>query len=109
MGEPRPSFFRSIFRTVSKEGALPEDIDPDEYMLSTGNEDFDEEDLRDFALDSDLELGQEFRDKIIPFAVRWYTGEATPDGDEDDDDEDDESDEEDEPPAKNKGKKAAGK
>ena len=37
-------------------------------------------------VDADFELGLEFRDKIVPYALLWFTGEAM--GDEDDDDDD---------------------
>ena len=33
---------------------------------------------------------------VIPFAVRWYTGEAAPDSDSDEDDDEDDDDEDDE-------------
>ena len=70
-------------------------------------------------LENDHEGGCALRDNIIPFAVRWYTGEAAPEEDdddegdeeEDDDDEDEEDDDEDEsedePPAR--GRKGAPK
>ncbi|KAK3899022.1 hypothetical protein C8A05DRAFT_37372 [Staphylotrichum tortipilum] len=76
----------------------------------------DEEAMRRFEwlLELDFDYGEVFKDKVIPYAVHWYTGEATlyeeedeeddddedDDEEEDDDDEDDEDEEdEDEPPA----------
>merc|ERR1712136_322490 len=46
-------------------------------------------------------VGPAIKGQIIPYAVRWYTGEAAPDDDDDDeddedDDDDDDDDEEDE-------------
>lgn len=69
----------------------------------------DEEDLDDDTaeelqglMEQDYEIGSAIRDKIIPHAVSWFTGEAA-DGDEyeiddegDDDDDDDEDDEDEE-------------
>lgn len=45
-----------------------------------------EEDKLMHFVDADFELGLEFRDKIVPYALLWFTGEAM--GGEDDDDED---------------------
>ena len=36
------------------------------------------------------------KDDIIPYAVKWFTGEAAEGGEEDDDEEDEEYDEDDE-------------
>ncbi|KAJ1689404.1 hypothetical protein LUZ63_013559 [Rhynchospora breviuscula] len=53
-------------------------------------------------MEQDYDIGSTIRDKIIPHAVSWYTGEAVQDDeyealvDEDDDDEDDEDDDDDE-------------
>lgn len=52
-------------------------------------------------MEQDYDIGSTIRDKIIPHAVSWFTGEAAQDdedfelGDEDDIDEDDEDDEDD--------------
>lgn len=43
----------------------------------------------------DYEAGQALKNHIIPFAVRWYTGEAAPDMDDDDEDEESEDEDED--------------
>merc|ERR1719203_688772 len=85
----------------------------------------DDEQMVDMIMEHDHDVGCALRDNIIPFAVRWYTGEASPQDDDDDEDEDDEEyevdieasdeedseddeDEEDEVPAK-AGKKGATK
>merc|ERR1719282_1932529 len=56
------------------------------------DEEDDEEDdeLVKYLMDGDHDIGMAMRDNIIPFAVRWYTGEAAPEDDDDDDDEDSE-------------------
>lgn len=66
-------------------------------------EDIDEEAAEELQslMEQDYDIGSTIRDKIIPHAVSWFTGEAAEDDfadleDEDDDDEDDEDDEEDE-------------
>lgn len=55
------------------------------------------EDLQDL-LEHDYDIGSTIRDKIIPRAVSWFTGEAieTDDDDDDDDEEEDDDDDEDE-------------
>lgn len=53
-------------------------------------------------MEQDYDIGSTIRDKIIPHAVSWFTGEAIPDDDfgdievDDDDEDDDEEDDEDE-------------
>jgi len=118
--EPRDSFFRLFFRTL-KEG---DDMPPDIMQMMLGeredDEDEDDDELLEEFMDNDHEIGMAVKDQIIPFAVRWFTGEAAPEGDDDDDDEDseeeddddddddDEDESDDEPPAKGKkGKKGA--
>merc|ERR1711972_684641 len=112
----RPSIFRSFFRELQEGMPAPEGIDDE---LAAQGEDLDPEDLEgeglmEFLMESDYEAGSALKDSIIPFAVRWYTGECC-DEDEDDDDEDDESeedddeddedsDDDDEPASKGKGK-----
>jgi len=80
---------------------LPDDIDPHEICMAYGGgDDLDEERLVDLCMDQAFEAGQAIKDQVIPFAVRWYTGEAAPDrgddsdsqGEEDSDDDDDEED-----------------
>jgi len=129
--EPRPSFFRSFFRSMKKGAPLPDDIDPHEIAMQFGGDDDDDDDMdedkiMELMMEQDLEVGEALRDNIIPFAVRWYTGEADPrsmdsdddedeeseieDDDEDDDDDDDDDDEEeDEPPKKGNKKKGGNK
>jgi nucleosome assembly protein 1-like 1 len=66
------------------------------------DEDIDEDAAEELQnkMEQDYDIGSTIRDKIIPHAVSWYTGEAAEDEyediDEDDEDDDDEEDEEDE-------------
>ena len=96
-----------------------------------GDEDLDEEEVEALqeALEEDYELGETFRDELIPHAVSFYTGEMAEmeeeeeeededdedeyeetDGDDDDedDDDDDDEDEEEDRPAPSRGKQARG-
>eukprot|EP00274_Cyanoptyche_gloeocystis_P008089 CAMPEP_0196660148 /NCGR_PEP_ID=MMETSP1086-20130531/38352_1 /TAXON_ID=77921 /ORGANISM="Cyanoptyche gloeocystis , Strain SAG4.97" /LENGTH=389 /DNA_ID=CAMNT_0041994425 /DNA_START=56 /DNA_END=1225 /DNA_ORIENTATION=+ len=62
--------------------------------------DAEEEEQLQEALEADFELGSQLKDRIIPHAVKWYTGEALADeldeDDEEGEDEDEEDDDEDE-------------
>nr|XP_025672167.1 nucleosome assembly protein 1;4 isoform X2 [Arachis hypogaea] len=74
---------------------VPEDLDEDDDI-----DDDTVEELQNL-LEHDYDLGSTIRDKIIPHAVSWFTGEAAQSdfeeiGDEDDDDGDGEEDEDDE-------------
>lgn len=96
--ETRSSFFRSFFRSLKKDGKLPEDIDPHEIAMAYGGDadDMDEDDMVGMVLENDHEVGCAIKDNIIPFAVRWYTGEAAPEQDDDDEGEEEEDDDKDE-------------
>lgn len=89
---PRVSFFRIFFRTLKKGEDAPEDLVAFQREGEEGDSDDDsdeEEDMMEMLMDDDYDKGVAFRDSIIPFAVRWFTGEAVPDDDEDDTDDDD--------------------
>ncbi|KAJ1258032.1 hypothetical protein BS78_10G042800 [Paspalum vaginatum] len=68
------------------------------------DEDIDEETADELQgqMEQDYDIGTTIRDKIIPHAVSWFTGEAVQDdgfedvGDEDDDEDEDEEDEDEE-------------
>lgn len=96
--EPRPSFFRDFFRNLSPEMTLPEDAKEQARILVNEDDEEEEEDdetLLSYLMDADHEIGIALRDNIIPYAVRWYTGEAAPDmGKDDEDNEYDEEEEE---------------
>jgi len=113
--EPRDSFFRSCFRALKEGDPIPDGVNMENFE-DMMDEDDDDDDVMNMLMDHTHDMGECFRDQLIPFAVRWYTGEASPEDDEDfdedgeeddddddeeaDDDEDDDDDEEDEPPAK---------
>mmetsp|Transcript_16076 Transcript_16076/g.35287 ORF Transcript_16076/g.35287 Transcript_16076/m.35287 type:complete len:350 (-) Transcript_16076:121-1170(-) len=110
--EPRRSFFRVFFRRLEKGMEIPDDLSMEDEL-----DDDNEDEVLEFLMDNDYEIGCALRDQIVPFAVRWYTGEASPDDDdddegeeeEDDDDDDEESDDsEDEPAPKGKAGKKKG-
>lgn len=120
--EPRDSFFRHFFRNLKAGMPIPDDVNiEDAQQLLDSDDEGDDEQMMDLLLENDYEIGCCVRDQLVPFAVRWYTGEACPedpdddfdeDGEEDDDDDDDEEeeeDEDDEPPKAAKGKKKPGK
>lgn len=84
------------------------------------DDDIDEDAAEDLQnlMEQDYDIGSTIRDKIIPHAVSWFTGEAAEGdefedivGDDDDEDEDeeedDEEDDEDEEEEKSKKKKSA--
>lgn len=91
------------------------------------DEDVDEEEMEELQalIEADYEVGATIREKLIPNAVRWYTGEAIEDeldygfGEDDDEDEEgdmdddeegeDDEDDEDEDDAAPKGKAKGGK
>lgn len=115
--EPRASFFRNLFRSLKVGDEAPADF---LAMLEGMEEEPDEDDMDGivkFALANMHEVGHSIAEEIIPYAVRFYTGEAG-DADSDDDDEDseseddddeDEDDSEDEPQPKASAKKKGGK
>merc|ERR1712203_249035 len=74
-------------------------------------EEMDEEDVVEMVLEQVADSFNGIQENIIPFAVRWYTGEADPQDSDDEDDEDDEEEDDDDesedepsPKAKAKGK-----
>jgi len=108
--EPRDSFFRNFFRHLKPDMPVPDDVNIGEHQLEESDE--EDEDMMELLMEHDYDIGVSIRDSLIPFAVRWYTGEARVDDEydeeeeeeeEDDDDyDDDDDDEEDEPAPKKK-------
>eukprot|EP00927_Polykrikos_kofoidii_P057617 TRINITY_DN51779_c0_g1_i1.p1 TRINITY_DN51779_c0_g1~~TRINITY_DN51779_c0_g1_i1.p1 ORF type:complete len:330 (-),score=79.45 TRINITY_DN51779_c0_g1_i1:61-1050(-) len=92
---PRDSFFRKFFRNLKSEEPLPEDL---MQILLQGAEieDLDDEDMDigDEFMSNDSELASALKDQVIPFAIRWYTGEASPEDDDTEEEEESESEEE---------------
>lgn len=116
--EPRDSFFRSMFRNLKQDMETPDDV----LALMPDDEEEDEDSIVDLLMENDYEIGCSIRDQLIPFAVRWFTGEACEDDDddgedseeeisddEDEDDDEDDDDEDDTPKPKRGAKKPAGK
>jgi nucleosome assembly protein 1-like 1 len=112
--EPRESFFREFFKDLEPGMDVPDDLILDQDMEDV---DDDDDELLELFMDRDPEIGSGVREQLIPFAVRWYTGEAAPEQDDDedseeeddDDDDDEEDDSDDEPPAKGGKAKAKAK
>merc|ERR1711972_1181329 len=83
--------------------------------MGMDEDDADEESLLNLLMQQDYEVAAAIKDELIPWAVRWYTGEAAPDRDDDDDeeeesdDDDDDDEEESSEDEKPKGKKAGAK
>merc|ERR1712217_704802 len=105
-----------MFRTMNKEGPMPEDIDISEVAMACGEDedDLDEEECMKMIMEQDLGIGQGIKEEVIPWAVRWYTGEAAPERDDDDDEDeeselDDSDEEESSEDEKPKGKKGGNK
>ena len=82
--EPCESFFN--FFSPPKIPGLEED-----------EEELEEEEMeqRQMELESDYEMGIAFQERIVPHALKWFTGEAEDDDEYDDYDEDEEFDEDD--------------
>mmetsp|Transcript_14129 Transcript_14129/g.22475 ORF Transcript_14129/g.22475 Transcript_14129/m.22475 type:complete len:352 (+) Transcript_14129:98-1153(+) len=93
--EPRDSLFRGFFRNMKPDMEVPEDVNLEQFEQYADDED-DMEGMVEMMMENDFEIGCSIRDNLIPFAVRWYTGEAAPDDDFDEDEEEDEDDDDDE-------------
>lgn len=107
---PQKSFFRDHFRALKAGDDLPEDVDTQQLCMQLGDDDMEEEELVEALLDNAHDAAIALRTQIIPFAVRWYTGEANPEEDEEEEEEeeeedDDEVDEEDDDKRARKDKK----
>ena len=81
--EPCESFFNFF--------SPPSIPNPEEEQL-----DEDEMEQRQMELESDYEMGIAFHERLVPHAIKWFTGEAEDDDDYDDEDEDYEGFEDDE-------------
>lgn len=107
---------RVVKKTVPAETFFSFFTPPVNPSSSTAAEDDEDEDAQDEDLDerleADYELGEEFKEKVVPHAIDWFTGKALQyegmdgydegeeddyylgeGGDEDDDEDDDEEDE----------------
>merc|ERR1712137_89027 len=72
------------------------DADIPDDVMDEADSDGEPGQLMQVLMDNDHESGIALRDQIIPYAVRWYTGEAVVEDDDDEDDESGDSDDEDE-------------
>ncbi|CAI9114353.1 OLC1v1015061C1 [Oldenlandia corymbosa var. corymbosa] len=65
-------------------------------QIPADGDDYDEDAAEDFQnlMEQDYDIGSTIRDKIIPHAVYWFTGEAADEDDFEDEDDEDELDEE---------------
>jgi len=117
--EPRASFFRFLFRPLKLGDPPPPGM---VESLEMGEAELDDDDMEGIVkmfLGQMHEVGHTIAEEIIPYAVRFYTGEIG-DGDDEDDDEEEEEDSDDEdddeeeesdeePPPPKKGGKKGGK
>lgn len=88
--QPKTSFF-TFFRVPTRE-MVRSFISPDGEDSSFDNEEV--ENMYDWLVGQHYELGEAFKDDLIPHAVHWYTGQATLYVTVDDEDEDDDEDDE---------------
>mmetsp|Transcript_22068 Transcript_22068/g.48763 ORF Transcript_22068/g.48763 Transcript_22068/m.48763 type:complete len:292 (-) Transcript_22068:31-906(-) len=92
--EPRDSFFRNFFRTLAHDMPLPSDVNVSEAKeLIAGGRKNQSNAMMDLLMENDLQIGISIQRQLVPFAVRWYTGEACPAEDESSEGEGDESSE----------------
>lgn len=80
--EARLSFFRSFFRDLKRGDPLPEAAL--ELELESDS-DADDNEFVERLLEDSYDVGCMLRDQVIPFAVRWYTGEACAGSDDNED------------------------
>eukprot|EP00392_Amoebophrya_sp_AT5.2_P019272 g20038.t1 len=103
--EERPSFFRTFFRTIDFDDleslkdlltkALQDmGVDPEEELDPEDMEEAYEEAIEKVQDDA-YEVAQVLRDNIIPHAVKFYTGDAMPQDDDEEDDDDSHDEDED--------------
>ncbi|CAE7567002.1 ISPE, partial [Symbiodinium microadriaticum] len=77
------------------EDELPEDVDTQQLCMQMGDDEMEQEEMVEALLENAYDCGMALRTQIIPFAVRWYTGEAAPDDEYDDEEEEEEEEDED--------------
>lgn len=113
---PCMSFFRFLFTSYKKDDDLPEGLE----CIYSEDMDDEDDDMGEMHLSQVGGMVDVLEESILPYAVRYYTGEASPDDDDDsdeeseeesddDDDEEDSDEESEEAPKPKGGKKAAGK
>jgi len=115
--EPRNSFFRIMFRNLKRGDPAPDDL-PDLDMDDVE----DDEDAVDELLGHFEHVAGQFKEVVVKYGIRLYTGEIADSDDEDDEgeeseseggdeevDDDDDDDEDDAPKGKGKAKKKPAK
>merc|ERR1719291_1339456 len=113
--EPQQSFFGRFMNIKDGEVDMNDVLKVLPEEAAEELEEMDEDDVCEMVLEQVSDGFNAIQENIIPFAVRWFTGEADPKDSDDEFSEDDESDDEDEdesddePPAKTKGKAKAKK
>merc|ERR1712050_123047 len=87
----------NFFRHLKPDMPIPDDVNLEEarQQLGDDSDEEDEEEMLGLLMENDCEIGCSVRDQLIPFAVRWFTGEACPEEFDDDDDFDEDDEEED--------------
>lgn len=93
--EPRDSFFRGFFRSMKRGDPIPDDVNLEEAAALCGgcSKEKAEERMMGLLLENDIQIGRSVRDQLIPYAIRWYTGEARKEGSDDSDDGEDSEEE----------------
>lgn len=110
--EPCASFFRICFTPCKKDDPMPEGL-----QCVYSDQDDEDDELLECHLDNMGTLVQFMTQQFLPYAVRYYTGEAAVDEDDDDeeseeedsdndDDDEDDSEDEEEPPSRGRKGKA---
>jgi len=105
-----------LFTSYKKDDDLPEGLE----CIYSEDMDDEDDDMGEMHLSQVGGMVDVLEESILPYAVRYYTGEASPDDDDDsdeeseeesddDDDEEDSDEESEEAPKPKGGKKAAGK
>merc|ERR1739848_864573 len=91
--EPRTSFFRLFFQNLDAEDEVPDALQC--YVDQDDEDDDEEEPDIEQIMEQDHEIAERIKSSLVPFAVRWYTGEARPESDDEWDDEDSEEEDDD--------------
>jgi len=107
---PRPSIFRSLFRDLKAEDPIPDDLKEImlEAVMDFDPEDIDSDMMMKEVLSQCMDKVNEIKYNLIPYAVRYYTGEIGSDDDDDDEESEEESEDEDEDDSEDEAPKGKG-
>jgi len=106
--EPVPSFFSIFFTNIKKDDPLPDSL---QCVYEEMAEEEEMDDITELHLGMLTQTACAFAEDFLPYALRYFTGEAGEDDDDDDeeseeeDDDDEDDDDSDEEPAPKKGGK----